>query len=79
MNAIRMDNAGNNSCGRQLLRSTFRRRGMRLARWVHSRPAPAEGETQISTEQVSLLGGLDRDMQEGKGQDGEACGNRNTH
>ena len=52
---------------------------MRLARWVHSRPAPAEGETQISTEQVSLLGGLDRDMQEGKGQDGEACGNRNTH
>ena len=53
-------------------------REMRHARWAPSWPAPAEGEMLISTEQVSLLGGLDRDMQEWKGQDGEACGNRNT-
>ena len=52
---------------------------MRLARWVHSRPAPAEGERLVSTKQVSLLGGLDRDTQEWAGQDGDGCGNGNTH
>ena len=49
-------------------------RDMRLARWVHSRPAPAEGERLSSTEQVSLLEGLDRDMHEWERQDGDGCG-----
>ena len=49
-------------------------REMRHARWVPSWPAPAEGERLISTEQVSLLEGLDRDMHEWERQDGDGCG-----
>ena len=49
-------------------------REMRHASWVPSWPAPAEGERLISTEQVSLLEGLDRDMHEWERQDGDGCG-----